>query len=271
VLGADADLDELPGAGAKDAAAFRPLHILLAEDGLVNQQVACRLLQVRGHRVQTANNGLEALALLESDSFDLVLMDVQMPEMDGLEAAAEIRRKEKGTLKHQPIIAMTAHAMKGDRELCLAAGMDGYLAKPIHANALYEAVEAVSPAAMRAIEPSPPSPPSDEVFNWDAALRRVGGRADLLENIVKLFSTESAKLLGEIRQAIRARDAAKLRRVAHSLKGSADCFAAGPTVAAALRLEIMGQQDHFAHAESACANLEREVEQLRLALAARAP
>jgi CheY-like chemotaxis protein len=198
-------------------------------------------------------------------------MDVQMPEMDGFEAARAIRRKEKGTGTHQPIIAMTAHAMKGDRERCLAAGMDGYLAKPIHANTLYEAVEAISPAAMRDIGPSLASPPSDDVLNWDAALRRVGGRADLLQNIVKLFSTESTKLLGEIRQAIHARDAARLRRVAHSLKGSADCFAAGPVVAAALRLEIMGQQKHFADAESACANLEREIEQLKLALAARAP
>ncbi len=272
VLGADAALDEMAGAvEAAHARTFRPLHILLAEDGLVNQQVACRLLQVRGHRVQTANNGLEALAWLENDTFDLVLMDVQMPEMDGLEAAAEIRRKEKGTSTHQPIIAMTAHAMKGDRERCLAAGMDGYLAKPIHANALYEAVEAITPAALREVEPGPPAPVSDEVLNWEAALQRVGGRADLLQHIVKLFATESTKLVAEIRQAIRARDAAKLRRVAHSLKGSADCFAAGPAVAAALRLEIMGQQDHFAHAESACANLEREIEQLKLALAARAP
>jgi two-component system sensor kinase len=270
-LGAEAALDEQASTAAKDAAAFRPLHILLAEDGLVNQQVACRLLQVRGHRVQTANNGLEALALLENDSFDLVLMDVQMPEMDGLEAAAAIRRKELGTGTHQPIIAMTAHAMKGDRELCLAAGMDGYLAKPIHANSLYEAVEAISPAATRDVESGLASPPSDKVLNLDAALRRLGGRADMLEQVVKLFFTESAKNLGEIRRAIQARDAKKLRRVAHTVKADADVFGAGPAFAAALRLEIMGKQNHFADAELACANLEREIEQLKLALAARAP
>ena len=271
VLGADSGGDEQAGAPPEKAAAFRPMHILLAEDGLVNQQVACRLLQVRGHRVQTANNGLEALAMLEKHTFDVVLMDVQMPEMDGFEASAAIRRKEKGTDKHQPIIAMTAHAMKGDRERCLAAGMDGYLAKPIHANALYEAVEAITPGERSEVEPTLPEPTSQEVLDWDSALRRVGGRADLLNNMVKLFFTESEKLRGDIRQAIEARDAAKLRRVAHSLKGSADCFAAGPVVAAALRLEIMGQESQFTDAEPACAHLEREIDQLKLALAERAP
>jgi two-component system, sensor histidine kinase and response regulator len=112
------------------------LSVLLAEDNLVNQRLAVRLLEKRGHRVVVAGTGVEALKALEKESFDLVLMDVQMPEMDGLEATAAIREKEKSTGAHQAIVALTAHAMKGDREKCLAGGMDGYLTKPIRPNEL---------------------------------------------------------------------------------------------------------------------------------------
>jgi len=107
------------------------LQILLAEDNLVNQRLATRLLEKRGHRVVVANNGREALAALEKESYDLVLMDIQMPEMNGMEATARIREKEKLTGEHQAVVALTAHAMKGDQEQCLAGGMDGYLTKPI--------------------------------------------------------------------------------------------------------------------------------------------
>jgi len=107
------------------------LRVLLAEDNLVNQHLASRLLEKRGHHVIVACNGREALAAFEKESFDLVLMDVQMPDMDGFEATAVIREREKGSGLHVPVIALTAHAMKGDREKCLAAGMDGYLTKPI--------------------------------------------------------------------------------------------------------------------------------------------
>jgi CheY-like chemotaxis protein len=107
------------------------MHVLLAEDNTVNQRLATRLLEKRGHRVTVANNGQEAIGLLEHSSFDLVLMDVQMPLIDGLEATRMIRKQEEETGTHQPIVALTAHAVKGDRERCEAAGMDGYLAKPI--------------------------------------------------------------------------------------------------------------------------------------------
>jgi len=118
------------------------LRVLLAEDNPVNQLLATRLLEKRGHRVVVAANGREALAALEKESYDLVLMDVQMPEMDGFEATAAIREKEKGSGIHQPVIALTAHAMKGDRERCLAGGMDGYLSKPIRLQELDELLEA---------------------------------------------------------------------------------------------------------------------------------
>jgi two-component system sensor histidine kinase/response regulator len=117
------------------------LRVLLAEDNLVNQRLAVRLLEKRGHRVTVAGTGLEALLALEKESFDLVLMDVQMPEMDGLEATAAIREKEKGTGQHQAVVALTAHAMKGDREKCLAVGMDGYLTKPIRPPELDQLLE----------------------------------------------------------------------------------------------------------------------------------
>jgi CheY-like chemotaxis protein len=117
------------------------LRVLLAEDNLVNQRLAVRLLEKRGHRVAVAATGSEALLALEKESFDLVLMDVQMPVMDGLEATAAIREKEKATGRRQAVVALTAHAMKGDREKCLAAGMDGYLTKPIRPEELDQLLE----------------------------------------------------------------------------------------------------------------------------------
>jgi two-component system sensor kinase len=259
----------LPGAYPVDAA---PLRILLAEDGLVNQQVACRLLEVRGHRVTVANNGREALILLERDKFDLVLMDMQMPEMDGFEATAAIRLREKTTGGHIPIIAMTANAMKGDRERCLAAGMDGYLAKPIRSKDLYETVEAITPTVPRTEEIPAEAARSDEpvgngVLDWKVAVQRVGGRSDLLKKMVQVFLEESAKLMPVIRQAIDQGDGPTLRRVAHSLKGSADCFAAEAAVAAALRLEMMGRNGTLTNADEAYLVLQTQIERLERALA----
>jgi CheY-like chemotaxis protein len=118
----------------------------------VNQRLALRILEKAGHRVAVAGNGLEALKALDGQSFDLVLMDVQMPYMDGFEAAAAVREKEKGGSTHIPIIAMTAHAMTGDRERCLAAGMDGYISKPIRARDLLDVVSRYNPG----LAPPPP-------------------------------------------------------------------------------------------------------------------
>jgi CheY-like chemotaxis protein len=137
-------------AAAPARAAGRSLRILLAEDNAVNQTLAVRLLERRGHRVRTAVNGHQALAALAEEAFDLVLMDVQMPEMDGFETTARIRAGEKAPDRRLPIVALTAHAMKGYEERCLAAGMDAYLSKPIRADALYETIERlVSEAAPR--------------------------------------------------------------------------------------------------------------------------
>jgi CheY-like chemotaxis protein len=123
----------------------RSLRILLAEDNPVNQKLAVRLLEKEGHTVVVADNGRLALEALKGGNVDLVIMDVQMPEMDGYEAAASIRKGEETTLDHVPILAMTAHAMKGDREKCLAAGMDGYVSKPIRPDDLRHAIEQLVP------------------------------------------------------------------------------------------------------------------------------
>ncbi len=126
--------------------ARRPLKILLVEDNAVNQRLAARLLEAAGHVVALAGDGREALARLQAEEPDLVLMDVQMPVMDGLQAAAEIRARERGTQRHLPVVAMTAHAMSGDRERCLAAGMDGYVTKPIDARHLLETIDELAAA-----------------------------------------------------------------------------------------------------------------------------
>jgi CheY-like chemotaxis protein len=144
---------------ARDPSAF--LHVLLAEDNAVNQRLAVRLLEKRGHSVKVAANGREALEAMEKERFDLVFMDVQMPEMDGLEATIAIREKEKSSGLHQPVIALTAHAMKGDREKCLDAGMDGYLTKPIRPPELEEILEEY--VARRAAAGAPAGAPAGAV------------------------------------------------------------------------------------------------------------
>jgi CheY-like chemotaxis protein len=125
----------------------RSLHVLLAEDNVINQRLFVRLLEKQGHTTTVANNGREALAALEQEDFDIVLMDVQMPEMDGFEATARIRQQEQQTGAHIPIIAMTAHAMEGDRERCLEAGMDGYVSKPIQRDKLFKTMADLTSAA----------------------------------------------------------------------------------------------------------------------------
>jgi CheY-like chemotaxis protein len=121
------------------------LRILLAEDNAINQRLALRLLEKCGHQVAVTTNGREALAALDHGEFDVVLMDIQMPDMDGFEATAAIRSKERAIGKHLPIIAMTAHAMTGDRERCIGAGMDGYIAKPIRPQELFQAISTLAP------------------------------------------------------------------------------------------------------------------------------
>ncbi len=238
------------------------LRILLAEDGLVNQKVAVNLLEQRGHRVTVASNGQKALAALERECFDVVLMDVQMPTMDGFEATALIRQREKISGAHMPIIAMTAHAMKGDRERCLEAGMDGYIPKPIRAKELYEAIEKTTASLRRPQTRCEGNDSAGETIDREQILELTGGSVETLKEVVDLFAAESLKLTERIRDAIANEDPAELQRAAHTLKGSVQVFGAKRTAAAALRLETMGRDGHLAGAEEARLALVLQIEHL---------
>ena len=210
--------------------------MLLVEDNPVNQRLAHEILRRRGHRVTVAENGREALERLSGATFDIVLMDVQMPEMNGLDATRAIRLGEHATGQHVPIVAMTAHAMAGDRERCLAAGMDEYLTKPIRAEALISHVERF---AMKA-QPTSSGVPAP-AFNLDETLERVDGDLDLLAEIAGLFLADAPAMLADIIAAVAAGDAQEVSRSAHRLKGSILTFGAPTAAAVALRLEENGR------------------------------
>jgi len=262
VLGAcPSDKPRRSGAASRGSSARRKaLRILLAEDNLVNQKLAVRVLEKRGHRVAVAANGIEALEALEKKQFDVVLMDVQMPEMDGLEATAAIRKKEKVSGGHIPIVAMTAHAMKGDTQLCLDAGMDGYVSKPVRASKLYETIERLAQKAGD-VEAS-----AQDVMDMEEVLARVEGDMQLLRDMAGLFLDECPRLMSNIQQAIELGDTKALARAAHALKGSVGNFAAKGAFDAALKLEMMGRNGDLSQSEQSYADLEEQVEPLKSAL-----
>jgi CheY-like chemotaxis protein len=268
------------GAGAGLASVgpprFRPsLRILLAEDNPVNQKLAIALLCKEGHKVVPASNGHEALAALQREPFDVVLMDVQMPEMDGLEAAAAIREKEKGTGRHLPILAMTAYAMKGDRERCLAAGMDGYVAKPINRTELLEAI-ARTCSGHPEDDPrrlGPPERPAGQDEDWSEALAEAGGDWQLLAETAALFLEECPRWLAALRSALDERDRDKVQFTAHTFKSGLTALVLKEAFEAAFLLEAVGRQgrtdrDDWAAAEQAWAALLKAVDRVTPALAA---
>jgi len=249
----------------------RGISILLAEDNPVNQTVALRLLEKHRHRVLVAGNGREALLALEKTAFqgfDLVLMDLQMPEMDGLQATAAIREKEKGTGRHVPIVAMTAHAMKGDKERCLAAGMDAYLSKPIRTRELFEVIENLAGATAETVEEvSPASSPKEEVLDKNSILAVFEGDVDLMRQVVGLFLVECPGQMSAIRAAVEHSDAGAIKLAAHSLKGSLSNFAAPGAFRAAQRLEGIGHEGNLSQAEEAFRLLEEQISLLHAAMA----
>lgn len=204
---------------------LRGLKILLAEDNVVNQKLAVKLLEKAGHSVVVANNGREAIATLGTQRFDVVLMDVQMPELDGFEATAQIREREKVTGVRMPIIAMTANALKGDRERCIEAGMDDYLTKPIRTDALFDALhrwslDSLGTPPTPAAPPPKPAPPAIAAFSAQEALQRVGGDREMLREIAELLLEDAPPRVQELRTAREAGDVETLKRLAHGLKGA---------------------------------------------------
>ncbi len=230
----------------------RPLRILLAEDNLVNQRVAVGLLEKRGHAVTVANNGAEAIAALDDADFDLLLMDIQMPVMGGLEATVAIRERERERGGHMRIVAMTAHAMTGDRERCLAAGMDGYVSKPIQPAAFFATIEH-DPASPAAIEPG--HEPGAPVLDRAALFTRVGQDAALFREVIELFLADCPVRMAAIKLAVETRDAEAIRLSAHALKGAAGNLSATALVSAARTLERLGAERRLDTAPAAMRHL----------------
>ncbi len=255
----------------------QPLRILLAEDSPVNQVVAVGMLKRRGHHVTVVNNGIEAVAAIEQAMFDVVLMDVQMPGMDGYESTAAIRQLEVATGRHVPIIAMTAHALPGDRDHCLSAGMDGYVSKPVRACALFEAIESCAHAhrvadgvpgvkVMNVIGLAEPSSPRVPAIDWDAAIEQFGGDRSLALDVARVFLQECPKFLDSIQKSATAQQAQDLKRAAHTLKGAVSHFSAHAAYAAMSQLEQLANDEQWRDIPDAIAAAERESLQVLAAL-----
>jgi CheY-like chemotaxis protein len=239
-----------------------PLKVLLAEDGLVNQKVALGILEKQGHTVEVANNGLEAIAAIEAGKFDLVLMDVQMPELDGFETTIEIRKREKSTGGHVPIIAMTAHAMKGDRERCLSVGMDGYLSKPIkRTETLATIAQVLKAVAELPVAPIVSVEKRPEV-DLTTLLESMAGDSQLLCQVVEVFLAEAPKMVEQIGAAVSARDALKLEHAAHRMKGCVCNFTQGRAFGTSVRLVEAGRSGDLSQADTLLSTLKVEIDQL---------
>jgi two-component system sensor histidine kinase/response regulator len=266
----------------------QPLLILVAEDNVVNQRLAVGILEKRGHTVVVVDNGRKAVHAVRSQRFDIVLMDVQMPDMDGLQATAAIRDMEKRTGAHTPIIALTARAITVDRKRCLEAGMDGYITKPFRPQELVATIERlVAPGDLekKAQAPGAPSTAAARPSQSDggrlprslagspgvidmAALRaRVEDDADLLAEMIELFLDSAPGLLDEVAAGVQHRDARAVQLSAHALKGAMQSMGAMPGARAALRLETIGMTGDMSHADETLATLKEEFDRLVTALA----
>jgi two-component system, sensor histidine kinase and response regulator len=240
--------------------AKRALRILLAEDNVVNQKLAVLLLERRGHSVTVAGNGNEALAALQRQNFDACLMDVQMPELNGLETTAAIRSRENGTARHLPIIAMTAHAIKGDRDICLRAGMDAYLSKPVRADELYQAIETL--VAGRAAGALSSSSLSHPPFDESEFLARMDGSHEVCVQIAEAFLDECPRLMAALGTALKEKDAPELASAAHALKGAIANFTGCTAFQSVVRLEQLAKEADLQLAAEALKRLDGEINML---------
>ncbi len=250
--------------------AQRKLRVLVAEDNPVNQELVLHLLERRGHSAIVAENGKQALAALEKHKFDLVVMDVQMPEMGGIEATEEIRRKEKSNSGHIPIFAMTAHAMPGDRERCLAAGMDGYIPKPIDPKLFTQIIETGAlPSSATAMGGE--AKPADQMktegaIDAEKLLARFDGNRKLLGSLIGTFRHDCPKMMAKIRGGLSARDPRALAEAAHALKGSVGNFGPSSACETAREIEKTGREGKLDGDWELYATLEDELARLLPAL-----
>jgi two-component system sensor histidine kinase/response regulator len=234
-------------------AAKRRLRVLLVEDNPVNQKVAATKLEKRGHRAVVASNGKEALAFLDREDFDIVLMDVQMPEMNGLEATQRIRAREKKNGGHIPVVALTAQAMKGDRKKCFDAGMDGYVSKPIKDVELFSVIEDLANGAV-------------DIFDLSKAMRTVHGDRALFEEAARHFLDDAAEKLARLREGVVRADAGAVQKAAYTLRSSVDAFGAMRALHAVTRLERIGKCGTWTEAKAAQLELENEIKVLEAAM-----
>jgi PAS domain S-box-containing protein len=257
-------------ASGLEAPQERRLNILLAEDNSVNQKLAIRLLEKAGHSVVLAATGKEALKLLEQalpPGFDVALMDIQMPEMGGLEAAAAIRDAEKSSGQHLPIIAITANAMSGDRERYLTGGMDGYISKPIDARGLFAEIRRCLTEMKKNTTIKQQPAEHGEHLDRATVLERVEGDQELLADMIQLFLADAPQLLGVMRHALQQGDMILLERSAHSMKGAAGNFSAKVTLQAASLLEQSAKAGDTKSSDANLAALEGAVQRLLPVLA----
>ena len=259
------------GKGAvEEAAPVRPVprkarhrvHILMAEDNAVSQRLATRMLERQGHTVVAVGDGRQALAALERESFDLVLMDVQMPEMDGFEATGAIRERERSTGEHLPVIAMTAYAMKGDRERCLEAGMDDYVSKPIQREELSSVIGKWSTGESKKEERTVTSEQGRPI-DIPRALERVEGDREFLDELLDELLRYVSGEMEVLRERIRSGDVGGVEHSAHSIKGASANLEAEGVRSIALRLEEMGRESRLDGAGALFDELESEIARLR--------
>ncbi|WP_437674036.1 response regulator [Sorangium sp. So ce131] len=279
----------------------RGLRVLVAEDNAINQKLMRRWLEQQGHHVHIVENGRLAVEKIATGQYDVALLDVEMPEMDGLQAARAVRARERREGGHMPLIVVTAYAMKGDRERCLRAGFDGYVSKPVQVDELYDMIDrlaagpssleiedparlslgapgsstSLTPVPSSAFENGPPSTRSDErmtgspssmaarpMFDRTRALERTGGDADLLRELAEVFLEECPRWMAEIDEAVTAGDARKLQRAAHSLKGGVDSFGARSAFDAAFTLEKMARANQLGSLAEAQFALRAQIDRL---------
>jgi two-component system sensor histidine kinase/response regulator len=220
------------------------------------------MLDQKGHQVTVVGNGRLAVERVAHEAFDLILMDVQMPEMSGLEATAAIRRREEGSGRHLPIVALTARAMAGDREQCLAAGMDAYVSKPVRAPELFSAIDALVAGAPSVQPPESSSETATRSVDLSALLAGLGGRSDLVTEVIDMFLVDAPVMLTRLRNAANGADVPELVAAAHALKGSAGLFSQGDVYQHALALEMRARSGDGSAALAACEEIEASVPRL---------